>query len=152
MPTVIHRAARRASSHLGAHGLGLCLIAGFWALIAIGQLTGTQTPEPGRHLLHQHIPTVAAATLWLTTAMGALASAIDRNGPRRDGLALAAAVIPPVIWAVSYLWSWIVSLIPGPPTGSPRGWFAASLYACAIGLVWLVAAIPDEEPPTTRTD
>lgn len=145
MPTILHRAARRLTGHLGVHGFGLVLIAVIWALLALGILTApTVAPDEGRQLFHQYIPPTYAATLWLTTALGTLASAIDRDGPRRDGLALAAAVMPPTLWMASYVWSWIASLVPGAPAGSPRGWLSAAIYACLVGLVWLVAAIPDE--------
>ena len=145
MPTILHNAARRLTRHLGVHGFGLVLIAGIWSLLALGILTAPEAaPDPERQLFHQYIPPTYAATLWLTTALGAFAAAIDRDGPRRDGLALAAAALPPAVWMASYAWSWVASVVPGPPGGSPRGWLSAAIYACLMGLVWLVAAIPDE--------
>jgi hypothetical protein len=145
MPTVLHRTARRLTKKLGVHGSGLVLIAIMWTLIGISALSPQPAqPQPGAYLLHQYIPPVITATMWFTAGLGCLAAALDRNGPRRDGLALALAVIPPVIRVTSYLWSWGISLIPGDPAGSPRGWYAAALFSCLVALVWLVAAIPEE--------
>lgn len=151
MPTVLHRTARRLTRKLGVHGSGLVLIAVIWALVGVGALTPAPVTEAGDpHLLHRLIPPVIDATMWLTAAMGCLAAALDRNGPRRDGLALAFAVVPPVIRLGSYLWAWLISIVPGDPVGSPRGWFVAAFYACMVALVWLVAAIP-EDPRTPST-
>ena len=144
MPTVLHRAARRLTGSLGVHGFGLVLIAAIWALLAVARLTDPVEAVNGDPFIHRHIPVVAAATLWLTAGMGCLGAAVDRNGPRRDGLALAFAVIPPAIWTASTTYAWVVSLIPGGSAGAPRGWVAGALYACLVGLVWLVAAIPDD--------
>ena len=149
MPTILHRAARRMTGRLGVHGFGLILIAVIWSILGVAQLTGPAKPSPGLHLFHQHIPVVYAATLWLVAGLGCLGAAIDRDGPRRDGLALAFSVLPPAVWSFSHIWAWIVSIIPGEPGGSPRGWVAGALYACMVGLVWLAAAIPDERYPNT---
>lgn len=151
MPTVLHRTARRLTRKLGVHGSGLVLIAVVWGLVGVGALTPQPITTAGDpHLLHRLIPPVIDATMWLTAAMGCLAAALDRNGPRRDGLALAFAVVPPVIRLGSYLWSWLISIFPGDPAGSPRGWFTAAFYTCMVALVWLVAAIPEDtrKPPT----
>lgn len=153
MPTVLHRTARRLTRKLGVHGSGLVLIGAIWILTGVSALTPQPLPA-GRdpHLLHMLIPPVIDATMWFTAAMGCLAAALDRNGPRRDGLALAFAVVPPVIRLGSYLWAWLVSLLPGDPAGYPRGWFVAALFACMVAMVWLVAAIPEDpaetQPPT----
>lgn len=149
MPTVLHRTARRLTRKLGVHGSGLVLIAAIWTLVAIAALTLDLPVRDGAMLLHRHIPVVIDATMWLTAALGCLAAALDRNGPRRDGLALAFAVVPPVIRFGSYLWSWIVALIPGEPDGTPTGWYSAAIYSCMVAMVWLVAAIPDESAART---
>lgn len=149
MPTVFHRTARKLTRKLGVHGSGLVLIGAVWTLMAVGALTLELPTNPEAVLLHRQIPVYIDATIWLTAAMGCFAAAFDRNGPRRDGLALAFAVIPPVIRFASYLWSWVVALVPGEPDGTPTGWFSALLYLCMVGVVCLVAAIPDESTPKT---
>ena len=152
MPTALHRAARRATTRLGVHGCGLLLIAAIWALMGAGVLTGPHLAgDPDVMLVHLYIPAPIRATMWLTAAALCAAYALDRRGPRRDGVAVAVACIPPMLRFASYLWSWIVSIVPGDPDGSPRGWYTASIYACMVGLVWLVAAIPDDGP-TRVTD
>ena len=147
MPTILHRTARRITHKLGVHGSGLILIALIWALVAVGSMTPQRLPGPAGtdpHLLHLLIPPLIDATMWLTAAMGCAAAALDRNGPRRDGLALAFAVVPPMIRFTSYVWAWLVSLMPGGPAGYPRGWYVAALFACMVAIVWLVAAIPED--------
>ena len=152
MPTALHRAARRATTRLGVHGCGLLLIAAIWALMGAGVLTAPHvTGSADTILIHQYIPMPFRATMWLTASALCVTYAIDRRGPRRDGIALALATIPPMLRAASYLWSWIMSVVPGEPTGSPRGWLTAAIYACMVGLVWLVAAIRDD-PPARVTD
>ena len=150
MPTPLHRAARRATRALGVRGSGLLLIAVIWTLLAVGILTNPDphTAQPGTFhgLIH---PSVLAAG-WLTAAGLALTGSLDRRfGSHRDGLALGVATIPPMFYATSYVWAWVVELIPGPPPGFPRGWLSASIYLALVALVWLVASIPDEvpEPP-----
>ena len=150
MPTALHRTARRLTKKLGVHGSGLVLIAAIWTLVAIAALTLQLPVKDGAFLLHKSIPVVIDATMWLTAALGCLAAALDRNGPRRDGLALAFAVIPPMIRFGSYLVSWVVALIPGEPAGTPSGWYSAALYLCMVAIVWLVAAIPDESSRATQ--
>ena len=142
MPTRIHRAARALTKRLGTHGLGLLLIAMLWGLIGVSIFSEPASVYPG--LLHLLIPTPIRATMWLLPASLCFVAALDAKGPRRDGLALVAAVVPVMIRLVSYLWAWMVEIIPGVPDGNPRGWVSASVYACMVGFVALVAAIPDE--------
>lgn len=146
MPTVLHRAARRLTGRYGAHGSGLILITFAWTVLGVGLMTSTTTPRPGAQLIHQQIPPSVEALIWFGGALLCFSAAIDRDGPRRDGFALGFAVIAPTIRVLSFTWSWVMSLIPGAPEGSPRGWLTAALYLIAVGLVWLVAATPDEEP------
>ena len=148
MPTRLHRAARRLTRRLGVHGYGLLLIAGIWLLVGLRIVVEPVPLPPGTW--HGILPESVRIALWWSAALLCLGAAIDRNGPRRDGFALAVAVVPPTIALTSYLWSWIVSLLPGEPHGYPFGWYAASLYLALVGIVWLVAAIPDEPPAPPR--
>ena len=142
MPTRLHRAARRLTRHLGAHGSGLLLIAAIWLLIGLRLVLDPVALPPSTW--HGMIPDPIRLALWWSAALLCIGAAVDRDGPRRDGFALSVAVVPPMIALTSYLWAWVVSLVPGEPIGYPHGWYAASLYAALVGIVWLVAAIPDE--------
>jgi hypothetical protein len=145
MPTRLHRAARHLTHHLGVHGSGLLLIAAIWLLVGLRLLVDPIPPPPSTW--HGMIPDPVRMTLWWSAALLCIGAAVDRSGPRRDGFALTVAVVPPMIALTSYLWAWLVSLFPGEPHGYPGGWYAAALYAALVGLVWLVAAIPDESEP-----
>jgi hypothetical protein len=105
-------------------------------------------------LIHLSIPGPIRAALWFAGAAMCAAVAMQRSATprrravaRRDGLALAVATAAPMVRVASHGWSWIVSVIPGPPVGTPRGWLTAAIFASMVGIVWLVAAIPDEQDP-----
>ena len=142
MPTRLHRLARRLSGHLGVHGVGLLIIAAIWVLVGLGLvLTPSQTPPDATW--HGAIPTEIRLALWWGSALVCIGAAIDTRRPRRDGFALALAVIPPMIRLTSYAWAWVVSFLPGEG-GYGLGWYAASIYLALVAIVWLVAAIPDD--------
>ena len=143
MPTRIARISRRMSRRLGVHGMGLLLIAVAWATIGITIIT-TPDPEAYPGVFYLGIDPSIRATLWLVPSILCLISALDRRGPRRDGIALTLAFAPPMLRASSYFWSWVIDVWPGPQTGHPRGGSLTIIYVCLIGLVVLVAAIPDD--------
>lgn len=139
MPTRLHHAARRLTDRLGVHGYGLLLAAFAWTLIGAGVFVA-----PGNGVLpHELIPAPIRLCLWWAPALLALSAAIEREGPRRDAFALGALVFAPSIRFVSHLWAWGVSLIPGGHSGHHLGWLSAAFYLIPIGLVALIAAIPD---------
>jgi hypothetical protein len=144
MPTRIHKAARRLTSRLGVHGAGLLFIAAVWWIIGIRLLIHPAPAPDG--VWHAYIPTPISLAMWWGASLLCLGAAIDRHGPRRDGFALGFATIPPALAVCSYIWSWIISLIPSEPHGYPLGWYTASLYLALVGLVVLVTAIPDPDP------
>lgn len=140
LPTRMHRAARRLTGRLGVHGYGLLWIAFVWWAIGLRALLLPAGSQPKSGILG-FIPDNVALVLWWGAALLCLSAAIDREGPRRDGFALSAAVAAPIIFGSSYLAAWLIN-------GNPIGWYVAIYYFALVGLVTLVAAIPD--PPGHR--
>lgn len=137
LPTRMHRAARRLTRRFGAHGFGLLTITFFWTAIGVRALLA---PSPTPTGILAFIPDSVELVLWWAPALLCLGAAIDREGPRRDAFALVAAIIAPILSAVSYATASVVGAMP-------LGWYVAVLYCTPISLVVLVAATPDEKAP-----
>ena len=133
-------------SELPIRSRGLLLISVIWFLIGLGVQAAPATPVDSA--FHFWLPEALHTAIWWAASFGALGAALDKQDGRRDWLALAACTIPPMLRLTSYLWSWIMYLWPGGPPGYAKGWLSAAIYGCLVGLVWLVASIPDvqDEP------
>ena len=127
---------------LGVRGFGMVLIGLGWLFIGLGVWQGLPpAPDGAPHLL---VPAPYRATAWAGSGILALALSTNRD---RDHIALMAAVIMPLVRVGSYLWAWIVHLIPGGHPGYASGWYAAIFQAFLVAFVVLVACIvPVPEP------
>lgn len=128
--------SRRIAPDLRGGGFALCAVGWFlFGLAIINGVSGNPANAP-----HMKIPEPIRIMLWLGPASLA-AVAIWVRGSWRT-LALVTLVIGPIVRTASYLWLWILSLA-GDEGGRPSGWYTAALHAAMIGIVVLVAAIPD---------
>lgn len=123
---------------------GLLLIGVIWFLLGLGM--AFTTPVPVSDAWDTYLPESLRVALWWSAALGAIGAAIDKQDGKRDWLALAFCVVPPMIRITSFLWAWVVYLWPGGNPGYDRGWYSAAVYSALVGLVWLVASIPDLPP------
>ena len=124
--------------HVGVRAEGMILAAAIWGLVGLGAIDTPAMP-PAPSLLHLLIPTWIRVALWWVPAVAAVVLApSDRLS--RWGLAL--LTVPSILQGVSYLWAWLMELVPGPPPGDPRGWVSAAYYALMVAFVLLLAHIP----------
>lgn len=123
---------------LGLRGEAMVLLGIIWCLIGVGVILGVA--HESVDLLHTLVPIPLRLAVWIGPGLYALWAAFFG----KTELALGALAVAPIIRAVSYLWAWVMSLVPGGPDGVPTGWYAALFYFVMIGLVVLAAHIPAE--------
>ncbi len=130
MRHLIHR-------HIGVRAEGMILAAGIWCLLGAGIWLGLAPDRPGA--FHTLLPLWLRVAMWVVPAvLAATVAASERWSPY--GLAL--LTIGPTVHLVSYLWAWLMDLIPGPPPGDSGGWYRAGIYAALLALVILLSHIP----------
>lgn len=123
--------------HVGVRAEGMILAAAIWALIGVGVTTGVAPDIPTAW--HLTVPGVWRMLLWLAVAAVAVVTAPSE---RWSNLGLALLAAPPAIHLLSYLWAWLMALIPGPPPGDPIGWYRAAFHAAMLALVVLLSHVP----------
>ena len=139
MRTLIHR-------HVSVRTEGMVLAAALWCLFGVGALVSA-TPDPPGSVLHAILMPWGRAALWIGTALAATVTAPFVRGSNR-GLGL--LIVAPALHLLSYLWAWLVELIPGPPPGDPLGWYRATFYFMLVMFVILLSHIPANiRPPLT---
>ena len=124
--------------HVGLRAEGMILVSFVWILVGVGSLTGSQAPEiPSAW--HTLIPLDWSAAIWIVTALLAIALA---PSDKLSNIGLGLLTVAPMIRFSSYLASWIIEVIPGPPPGDPRGWFSALFYFVMLMWVLHLSRIP----------
>lgn len=133
-----------ADRHLGVRGRAMLFCAVLWSFVGLGAIVNSSPPRPST--FHATFPRLEAC-LWFAAAVLAVFTSWRRDGSR---IGLAALVVPPALRSASYVWAWVMDLVPGPPPGFALGWYTAILYLCMIALVVVVAWIPGRvEAPLT---
>ncbi len=144
---------KRAPTHLGRRGGVLLILGVIWFFIGIS--TVTDPYAGGSHtlgLFHQMLPSWLRGTLWIGTALLALSSAWRVAG-RRDDWGYMGLILMPTVWAMSYLWAWLIHLVPGPPDGDPAGWLGFIVWGTVTILVYTISGWPETPkfvPPETE--
>jgi len=134
---------KHPASHLGRRGTVLLILGVIWFFIGISTLIDPYAsggPELG--LFHQALPPWLRATLWMGTALVAVASAW-RTAGKRDDLGYMALILMPTVRAASFTWAWIIHLIPGVPNGDPNGWLGAIVWGTVTVLVFTISGWPE---------
>lgn len=139
------RAVRRLRKQLGRRGTFL-LIVGLgktcWGVSFIVDPPSTQ----GLQLLTRWGPGFCIehwAWLWITAGLITTASAFLRVG--RDGWGFIAALVPPAVWAIAYLFA----VIGGEY--SRGAWVAAWYLTSHVGVILWASTVPEYEvPPAPR--
>lgn len=116
--------------------LCLALLAVTWAVVGAGVVTGTSGDSPA--LVHTLIPGWLRVALWWAPALMALYTLATG---RHTTATVTALTIAPAVRVASYLWAWLMYLIPGAPDGLSTGWYAATFHGVMIGLVVLAAML-----------
>ena len=130
----------------GVRSEAMILCALIWLAMGLGiwQDLSVQVSPGAWHLF---IPAEVRSGLWVATGAAALALAFF---PMKSHWGLTALIIMPIMLASSYLWAWIIDLIPGEPGGDPRGWFRAIFFVAMVGLVVVISHIPANVPVRRR--
>ncbi|MFJ3923003.1 hypothetical protein [Streptomyces sp. NPDC090022] len=135
------RAARRAQRLLGRRGP-------FLVLLGIGKTNlGTSfivdpPSAQGLGLLTQWCPIEAWAWLWILAGLITTACAFLKIG--RDWAGFAAALVPPSVWAMSYL----AAVITGDYS---RGGYVAVWYLTShVGVILWASTVPEYAVPDPR--
>lgn len=138
----------RLSHRFGRRGAVLLLIGALWILqgIGIGFARGNlSSGDINSSLLHEYIPTSIRVALWTTTGAIAVLYAF-RRGDGADELGWAALVLMPIERTVSYLWGFLMFIVPGIPAGYEPGLIRASGWAAIAGVIVIIAGWPEPKP------
>lgn len=120
--------------------LCLALLAVTWTLMGVGVATGTAAADPS--LVHTLAPQWLRVTVWVVPAV--LATYTLATG-RRTTVTVVALSIAPWVRIGSYMWAWVMYLMPGGPAGIPAAWYPASFHAVMFALVILAAVLTRTE-------
>lgn len=131
MRHLIHR-------HIGVRAEGMILAAGIWMLIGLGVAVGV-APDGSGAAFHTTLPIPVRVGLWCGAALIAV---ITAPLERWSNLGLALLTVAPFIRFCSYLWAWVIDVVPGPPPGDPRGWYSALFYGLMLAFVVLLSHVP----------
>jgi len=144
---------KHSPTHLGRRGGVLLILGVIWFFIGISTIAD---PYPNgvrnQGLFHEALPSWLRATLWIGTSAVALSSAWRVAG-RRDDWGYMALILMPTVRAMSYLWAWLIHLIPGPPDGAPTGWLGFIVWGTVTILVYTISGWPETPkfvPPETE--
>lgn len=132
-------AARRLRKRLGRRGAALVLLGTGKICYGLGYLL-TPDPDPrGLELLTRYGDIRYWAMLWVICGTVTFGSAWLHIG--RDRFGFIAALIPPFVWGLAFLWA---SVSGDFPRGlAIFGWYATS----HIGIILWAASVPEYELP-----
>ncbi|MEX5263382.1 hypothetical protein RF640_05030 [Kocuria sp. CPCC 205231] len=82
--------------------------------------------------MHLYVPAGARVVEWWVGAALAVYGAFrQKNLP----VVTSVLIFMPFVRIGSYMWGWIIYLVPGPPAGAQDGWYSAAYHVVLIGLV-----------------
>lgn len=110
-----------------------------WCLVGIGVITGTYVSDGAPHLA---IPSPIRCLWWIVPGAFAIAAGLTQ---RHKDAAVGLLMIGPAIRVTSYLYAWIIDLIPGAPDGVAKGWYYASINLIIVVHVIAVTRIGRSE-------
>lgn len=117
----------------------LGLVGGAWIVRAFQVSLDPRITDPDWAVLHEALPMWLRTALWALT--GAIAIVCAVTG-RYISVGFGSAVMMPVERTVSYFWSSMAFIIPGPPSGRPQSiaWMAWWLVVTLIVLLPVIAS------------
>lgn len=136
-------ATRRLRAQLGRRGLFLLLLGVGKVCWGIGFIATPQQDPAGLQLLTDRCSLASWAWLWIVAGLVTAGSAFVRIG--RDWFGFAAALVPPSVWAVAYLYAVLTGVYE-------RGGFVAAWYLTShVGVIMWAATVPEYSvPPPSR--
>src|SRR6476469_2190993 len=90
--------------------------------------------------------------LWVGAGVTGMAAAArgchDRHQKRasinRDAVGFNAVLIPPLLWVLLHLWSWVIAAL-NIDEGNPRGFSSAIVWGSTVAAVMIVAGWADSD-------
>ncbi|MYX16843.1 hypothetical protein GTY67_26200 [Streptomyces sp. SID8374] len=133
-------AARWLRMQLGRRGQILLILGIGKVCWGTGFIVSPQQDPAGLRLLTDRCSLASWAWLWIGAGVVCIASAFVRIG--RDWLGFLAALAPPSVWAVAYLFAVL--------TGDyARGGFVAAWYLTShVGVIMWAATVPEHSVPS----
>lgn len=115
------------------------------AMIHLGRglrllLDTAPTYSPETAVLHDLLPHGWHATAWL--AVGVALAGLALTSTRRCWWL---AILLPSLTAISYGWSVVMWVIPGPPPGLPSALGQVIIWAAITGLIYIIAGWPESD-------
>ena len=129
----------------------LLLLGIIWVLIGLGRIIDPTPMMPGAFLLHELIPSWLLGVLWVVPGLIGMYGAL-RVPPIPGRVGFAGMVLAPTILAFSYLFSWIVHILPLGIEGFERGWNGSLIYIAITTLVYIESGRRDAIGDTVRLD
>lgn len=123
-------------------GTVLLLVGLAWVSYGFGVLTDPYPEARFGHVITFLTPFLDSpytALVWLLCGLVGIAAGFSLL-PETTGFS--SVVVPPVVWAVLYLWSWVTWLLSGD-MGSGRGWVSATAWLALALMVSVTAGWPD---------
>ncbi|OYO16293.1 hypothetical protein CGZ94_04960 [Enemella evansiae] len=114
-----------------------------WIAVGAGVIAGL-APEPDS-APHTLLPELLRGTIWITTGLVALVAA-----PSQSRRALILLIVMPAVRVGSYVWAWLVWLLPAGGTGDPAGLYRSLFALAMIGFVAATALVPTAPPILVR--
>lgn len=108
-----------------------------WVFIGVGVLNELNSTRIGPP--HFMVPGQLRAAIWLLTGANAIRAAVTRRGKEE---AIGLLIIMPMIRFFSYLWTWLMWIVPDGNIGLPDAWYFAAVHFALCVAVWAVALIP----------
>jgi hypothetical protein len=131
----------KVAASVGRRGTVLLALGAIFVLYGVSVLTAPTSPFGG------FAPFGLAVSpwgwLWIGCGALALTAAPRRGHPRWEAAGYNGLLLPPALWSLLHLGSWLAHLAGDP--GNPRGWVAATVWGALIVIVLVVAGWP--EPP-----
>lgn len=128
----------RAGDRLSHRGRGLLIFGGVWFLIGLAILSDAANADGAYPIAL--LPTWAQGALWVATGTIAFVAPLAGAAEPRTKWAFAALLIPASARCLSYLLSWVGSLVGLPVHGG--SWIFATAWALVIVFVLHEASAP----------
>lgn len=131
---------------MGTRGQLLVWCAIVWALVGLGVALGLGSQDPS--LPHTALPLVIRVGGWWVSAALAVYGVVRR---RHLPLVIGALMVMPLQRLASYLWAWVMHVVPGPPPGVPHGWYEGAYYLLMVGIVLITALVREPDAKADKT-
>jgi hypothetical protein len=137
---------RRALHSIGRRGAALLMFAVIFGTYGFAIVSSPNPTPIGLELLTGRLPLDVLAVPWIVCSVAAFLTGLPWL-KRWQGAGFAALIPMPLIWAFSYMWSWVTYLGTHGAAGTSRGWAGGLMFCLFPGVLLLIAGWPDPPKP-----